>query len=357
MAIQSPLKWAIIRDVNNLNAITEEWAALNNAANHSTLFNSPHWLLAWTAQYWQIEWQLLLVTARANGKLVVLAPLYIQPANTIWGLKKLYPLGQGEPECSEVFTEYNDLLILPEFQDRALTELTKIVKKAQVDQLIWRATLLESNINALLLNAYRYSPLAGATRYKVDGSNWTTEQLSKNMRSRYRRGLNQLDKLNAKIAWLKQSDFDHYWQLMKDLHQRRWQSRDKKGAFCTDEFNAFHANFRKKSPENVAMSVIWVNDKPIAIHYYFSDAATLYFYQSGWNENEYSHLSPGLILHLWSIENSNKSSYDFMMGKKHDSYKAKFAPEQHPMYNNTITFSPIKLLIYRVLKKIRLISH
>ncbi|TWX71036.1 GNAT family N-acetyltransferase [Colwellia demingiae] len=349
---ESPLKWSIISDVNKLALFSEEWDLLNNVVAHSSLFNSPYWLLNWTEQYWQSEWQLYLVTARCDGKLVVLAPFYIQPAKTIWGIKKLYPLGQGEPECSEISSEYNDILILPEFSDQALTELAKILKTINVDQIIWRAILLDSHINTLLLNAYNYSQMVEGTRYVVDGSNWSAENLSKNMRSRYRRGLNQLNKIDGKISWVKQGDFDHYWQLMKDFHQQRWLGKNKKGAFCSDEFNKSHAKFRDKSPENVAMSAIWVNDEPIAIHYYFSDSTTLYFYQSGWNEGGYSHLSPGLILHLWSIRNNNKRYYDFMMGGINDSYKKKFGCEQTPMTNIKINSNPKKVFLNKVLNKI-----
>lgn len=96
---ESPLKWSIISDVNKLAFFSEEWDLLNNAVAHSSLFNSPYWLLNWTEQYRQNEWQLYLVTARSDGKLVVLAPFYIQPAKTIWGIKQLYPLRQGESEC------------------------------------------------------------------------------------------------------------------------------------------------------------------------------------------------------------------------------------------------------------------
>ncbi len=352
-----PLKWSIISDIHTLTLISDDWDSLNNAAPHSTIFNSPLWLFTWIEQYWQSEWQLYVIIARNNEKLVALAPFYIQPALHLGGINKLYPLGQGEPECSEVFSEYNDILILPEFEDSALAELAQLVQEIDIDQIIWRAALIDSHINALLFNIYNHSTQASGARYLIKGSDWATDNLSKNVRSRYRRGLNQLAKVEAKIDWVKKEDFEHYWLLMKEFHQRRWQNQDKTGAFASHEFNLFHREFRQQAPDNIAMSAIWVNDSPIAIHYYFVDSSTLYFYQSGWNEDEYSHLSPGLILHLWGIEHNTKPFYDFMMGKNQDSYKAKFSPLQQPMYNFAINFSPIKVMLHRILKKIKLISH
>jgi hypothetical protein len=351
MGNQSVLKWETISDVHKLISLFEDWVSLNNAAPHSTLFNSPHWLLTWVKQYWQDDWQLSLLIARHEGKLVVLAPFYIQPPTVIFGAKKLFPLGQGEPEHSEISSEYNNILILPGFEKLVLQKIKKWILNVNVDEIIWRATLANSNV--LNLFQSRDLPLtkSEATRYIVNSQTWTPEVLSKNMRSRYRRGLNQLSRLGATIDWVNKESIDQYWLIMKGFHQNRWQSKDKKGAFCCDEFNIFHADFRKNSPESVAMSAILVNNLPIAIHYYFIDSTTLYFYQSGWNENEHSNLSPGLILHLWSIENNNKQFYDFMMGAKNDSYKSKFGCKKIPMSNIRVILSPKKVFINSVLNK------
>ncbi|OUR85155.1 hypothetical protein A9Q75_00190 [Colwellia psychrerythraea] len=342
-----------ISSQSELIKLLPEWKKLNNTCPNYNLFKEPQWIFSWISTFWQNNWHLKVLTARYNDELIAIAPFYYQQYNSILSMKIFYPLGQGEAEAQEISTEYTEVLINEKFQEHLLPKIQQWVLNLKADQLHWRALLHDSPTRNILIN-YKQTKSNEATRYIVDCSNWTFGDLSKNMRSRYRRGLNQLEKSNAKIDWVEQSDCDHYWQLMKDLHQKRWQGKNKKGAFCSNEFNKFHAKFREKSPENVAMSAVWVNDTPIAIHYYFSDATTLYFYQSGWNETEYSHLSPGLILHLWTIENSNKQYYDFMMGKKQDSYKAKFATLQQPMYNIKIVFSPIKLFIHRVLKKIRL---
>ena len=353
MKNQPPLKWETIGDINELTRLTKEWNTLNNAVNHSSLFNSPYWLLSWAEQYWQSEWQLNLVTVRNNGELIALAPFYIQPAKTIWGVKKLYLLGQGEPECAEIATEYSDILVAPEFKDKVLNKLAKILKSFNVDQILWKALISQSTAKEIITIISAKSSINRATGYIVNRPLWSPDKLSKNMRSRYRRGLNQLNKLEAKIDWVEKKDFEKYWQVMKEFHQNRWQNKDKTGAFCSDEFNQFHKGFRKASPKSIAMSAIWVNGVPIALHYYFVDATTLYFYQSGWDESQYSNVSPGLILHLWTIENNNKPYYDFMMGKTQGSYKAKFGTQQQAMHNITLTFSPIKVMMYRVLKKIK----
>jgi hypothetical protein len=351
--VEKNITWVEITKIEQLISILPQWERLIKTQTTYTVFSSISWLNSWLETFWQNDWQLNVLIAWCEDELVAIVPIYYQQDNTLLPIKIFYPLGQGEVEAQEVSTEYIEIIFDKKFQNYTLPRIQLWLLNLKADQIKWHALLHNSPIKSMLEKHKQSIPLQ-ATRYCVDCSNWSIDKLSKNMRSRYRRGFNQLDKLNGEMIWVKQSDFDLYWTKMKLFHQHRWQEKNKKGAFCSDEFNKFHTKFRNKSPKNVAMSAILINNSPIAIHYYFSDATTLYFYQSGWDEAEYSHLSPGMLLHLWSIKNNHKTYYDFMMGKKHDSYKAKFGTIQEPMYNITITFSPIKLLIHRILKKMKL---
>lgn len=348
------LKMKEINCQSELIDLLPKWQKLSKICANYNLFSDPLWITSWLSTYWQKNWHLKVLTIRYKEELIAIIPLYYQFDNVFFTVKKLYPLGQGEPENQEISSEYLDILIHPELKSEVYPFIVQWISNLKFDFFNWKALVVESLGTKLLEKAPYHLEITEATRYIVHNKYWLFSNLSKNMRSRYRRGLNQLDKLNGEMIWVKQSDFDLYWTKMKLFHQHRWQEKNKKGAFCSDEFNKFHTKFRNKSPKNVAMSAILINNSPIAIHYYFSDATTLYFYQSGWDEAEYSHLSPGMLLHLWSIKNNHKTYYDFMMGKKHDSYKAKFGTIQEPMYNITITSSPIKLLIQRILKKMKL---
>ncbi|MGB1262272.1 MAG: GNAT family N-acetyltransferase [Cognaticolwellia sp.] len=347
--MKNNINWREITDIAQLQQIRPQWQQLNQRQSEFQLFNSTAWIFSWLETFWQNHWYLNVLTAWHNDELVAIAPFYYQQGLTI---KTLYPLGQGEAEAQEISSEYLDILIREDLQADALLKIQQWLEDLPVDQIIWRALTNKSHAKKILNKINAKISTNNATRYVTDCQSWSSALLSKNMRSRYRRGLNQLTKLDAKMAWVKAEDVDKYWQVMKAFHQKRWLNKDKAGAFSCDEFNLFHAKFRKHVPENIAMSAIWLNDSPIAIHYYFSDSSTLYFYQSGWNEEQYANLSPSLLLHLWSIENSGKAYYDFMMGKPQDSYKAKFSTLQQPMDNITITRNPTKLILSRILRKL-----
>lgn len=346
------ISWETIDSIEKLVAIKVEWEEfyLNNSIDIP--FINITWLTIWIKYYWQKNWQLKVLIGRSNDSIFTIMPMYIQIDKSIFSKSTMYPIGIGEPELKEVSTEYLDIIIKPEFEELTLKKIKKWILDLKVDEIIWRGILQNSNVLNLFQSFDQTLRKPNATRYIVHIQSWSVKKLSKNMRSRYRRGLNQLSKLDAEIKWIKKEDINQYWQIMKDFHQSRWLGRSNTGALCSEEFNQFHTELRRQSPENIAMSAIWVNGIPIALHYYFMDSSTLYFYQSGWNENEYAHLSPGLLLHLWGIENTDKLYYDFMMGKKCDSYKAKFSPHQQSMHNVNFIFNPIKVNTYQVIKKL-----
>ena len=348
----SNISWRELTEKTQLHKIKAQWEELNQTQSFNKIFNSSSWIFSWLDTFWQEHWQLQVLTAWDNNKLIAIVPLYFQQKNA-FSLRTFYPLGQGEAETAEISSEYLDILILDEHRDEIAPEVIQWLKDLRADQLIWRALLAESTASNLFQELNIRSKINTAARYFIKQKSWSTEQLSKNMRSRYRRGLNQIKKLDAKIGWVEKEHHDEYWQTMKEFHQERWRNKNKKGAFYSHDFNHFHNEFRKQLPENIVMSAIWVNDIPIAIHYYFADTSTLYFYQSGWNEKEYAKLSPGLLLHLWTISHNKASAYDFMMGAKHDSYKENFHTEQSSMHNVQIIYRPIKLSVIGILAKIK----
>jgi len=326
--------------------------------NEWNLFNSIEWVEVWLNIYWLKHWELSFIAVYHCKTLIAIAPFYLQKPKRWYQPRILFPLGQGEPEVSEILSEYCDILITPGYEDAVLSELSRKLKSLHVDQIIWRVALTDSNIAKLLQKTYQYNPVASHARYIIERANWSLTALSKNTRSRYKRSINQLKKLNARFCWVDEKDFEKFTRILTEYHQTRWQGKGKDGAFAHPDFQAFHQNFRKTTNQKaVKMSAIIVNGQPIAINYYLVDDSTLYFYQCGWDEENYAKISPGFALHLWSIEQCNHQYYDFMMGGLNDSYKAKFGCDKVPMTNISINLSPWKLLLQKILNKLNLASQ
>jgi hypothetical protein len=349
------ITWQLINNVNELHEIEEQWQSLMLESSNSTPFSSPKWILNWYQIYWQNNWELSTLAGYINNKLVVLFPSYTQHSTQWPYIKVMFPLGQGEPEETEISSEYCDVIVSEGLESIILPELLSKLTALNVDQVIWRAVLQNSHIIKLLERAYEYKSITSHYRYRIDCSKWTLQELSKNTRSRYKRSNNQLKKKNAKFHWVNSEDYTRYTTVLIEYHQSLWESRGKKGAFSHENFKLFHSKYRNQ--HSVKISAITVDNTPIAINYYFSDDTTLYFYQCGWDSNNYANFSLGLALHLWSIKNCHHKYYDFMMGDIKHSYKSKYGAQQEPMFNMVIKISPRKIFIHKLIRKIIYFLH
>jgi hypothetical protein len=344
------ITWQLINNVNTLHEIEKQWQSLALESSNSTPFSSPKWILDWYQIYWQDNWELCTLAGYINNKLVVLFPTYTQHSQQWPYLKVMFPLGQGEPEEAEISSEYCDVIISSGFESIILSELQEKIAKFNIDQIIWNAALQNSHVIKLLERAYEYKSITSHYQYQIDCSKWTLLELSKNTRSRYKRSNNQLKKINASFNWVHSKDYEKYTLLLIGYHQELWKARGSQGAFSQPNFRNFHNQYRNS--DSVKISAIVVDNKPIAINYYFFDDTTLYFYQCGWDSENYANFSLGLSLHLWSINNCPYKYYDFMMGEIKNSYKEKFGASREHMTNIDIKVNPIKTIAHKLAHKI-----
>lgn len=313
------------------------------------LFDKVEWIKCWSNIYWQPTWSLNVYVFYDDDRLVGYAPFYIKTANRWFDLNILSPLGQGEPEASEIATEYTDIIIYPGYESTILAKLSIEIKNLSLDKIEWRAVIDNSNIKKLVTNLFCVTLPPNHNRYIVQRLNWSLKALSKNTRKRYSRSKNQLIKINAKFSLIKTEDFEKSISILESYHQQRWHNKGLSGAFAHKEFIQFHQIFRQKhANKKIKITAITINDHPIALNYYFVDNNTWYFYQSGWDEINYSNFSLGQTLHLWSIEQCEEKYYDFMMGSFNDSYKEKFGCMKQPMLNIDLTIKRWKVFLNKL---------
>ena len=108
------IEWRLIEDIEQLKQYTEQWQELVQTSQ-ANLFSSPQWIMTWIDIYWQSSWQLKVISGFNNNKLIAIAPLYLQIKSGLLSISTLLPLGQGEPEESEVLSEFQDVVITEAF--------------------------------------------------------------------------------------------------------------------------------------------------------------------------------------------------------------------------------------------------
>jgi CelD/BcsL family acetyltransferase involved in cellulose biosynthesis len=353
-SVTAAIKWLLIEDLSDLKNYTTKWSKLVEESDAS-LFSSPRWIMQWIEIYWQPNWQLKTIIGIENNQLIAVVPLYLQRSAGVFSLSTLIPLGQGEPEVSEVLSEYQDIIIHPQSTDLH-TQLAEQISKIKFDQLYWCALLSGANCLKVLTHFKKCKHQESGQRYLLTKNKSYLSTLSKNNKNKWNKCKNKLAKLNAEFIWVSNSEFEHYWQTMISFHQNRWNKKEKKGAFFHQDFLAFHQNFQKNN--SCRISALLIDNKPIAINYYLQNEQTLYFYQCGWNESEYAHLSPGFSLHIWSIINNPLNKYDFMMGGINDNYKKSFnCNNTEKMLTLTINNNSVQRLFYALINKISDLIH
>jgi CelD/BcsL family acetyltransferase involved in cellulose biosynthesis len=293
------IKWLLIEDLACLKEYIAQWQSLF-IETQSNLFCSPEWILTWIGIYWQSNWQYIPIIGVKNNEMVAILPLYLQKKSQLFSYSKLLPLGQGEPENSEVLSEFQGAIIKNEYKSKSI--YTKIAKQTQAikyDQIKCHSLLPHSNWSKILLHLNNFTHKAVGKRYLLSENTNYEQTLSKNNRVKWRRRHKKLENLNAQFIWVSEKNHHEFWSTLILFHQQRWNAKGKLGAFFHQDFINFHTRLQKE--KITKMSAILVNGKPIVINYYLHDHDTLYFYQFGWNENEYANLPPGFSLHVWSI--------------------------------------------------------
>jgi len=343
------LTWQKIENIEQLKQLSPQWSTLNQQTNNDCLFTSPNWLIPWYETFWQQSWRLHCFAVYSKEKLIALLPFYFQNNVLLLKEKKLFLLGQGEPERSEVASEYIDVLVDPFFIQAIKSSYQDHLNLHKFDNLTIRA--IEENANLKQIFKFQYQSIG--YQYIIKKTNWNITQLSKNSLNRYKRSMNQLSKLNSQFLWVEADEYLHCWEAMKIYHQQRWKNKNKPGAFAEPNFNQLHQTLISNHPKNIKMSVLKIDNEIAAINYYLVSNNTLHFYQSGWNETEYKKLSPGFALHLWSIEHTEFPHYDFMLGSINDSYKQRFKTDTPKLFSASMNNKPFKAFLLKVLRKLK----
>jgi len=347
--LTTTISWETIESIDELMKYESQWQKLSKVAPDG-FFTSPTWLLEWINVYWKKDWQLSIVVGLINNELLVFAPFYIQN-KTVLGLsqKFMFPLGQGEVESAEVASEYQDILVKIN-NDNIYAEIAGQIKKLTYDNLSWRAISTGSNLLKIQKYLTKTKITIAGTRYSINNNNTQKVLISKNNRYKWNKCKRQLLDNDANFSWCNEELLQYHWKQLKEMHTRRWNLKNKTGAFANILFDTFHQNLIKNGLCKI--SVLTIEGKLAAINYYLIGIDCLYFYQSGW-ENNYSSLSPGFALHKWSIENNDLNCYDFMMGDQKQSYKNSYScNEIADMLNITQSNSPIKYYLYKLKKKL-----
>lgn len=314
-------------------------------------FRGWDWMECWWKHYGRDHGratpnkELLLLAVWDDGELVGVAPWYL---DHVWAEgRSIRCLGAGEA-CSDylsILCERGRENLVGESLAHWLTEQQMAGTSTRVDWDVLELTgiaegdlvgkrLLESL--AMLGNDVHLRPGLSCWRIALPAS-WPeyVATLSKSHRKQVRRLTRRmLDAGRARLHVARDAlEIERAFDLLVDLHQRRWQSRGQSGIFASRRFLAFHRALIRRLFAAGQMELLWleVEGRPIAAEYHLLGNNRLYAYQSGIDPERLDY-EPGRLAVAATVARAielGRRSYDFLRGD--EPYKAHWRAMPMPM--------------------------
>ncbi|HEY2882194.1 MAG TPA: GNAT family N-acetyltransferase [Pirellulales bacterium] len=124
-----------------------------------------------------------------------------------------------------------------------------------------------------------------------------------------------------------------FFDILLDLHQRRWRHKGLPGAFASPRFSAFHREISARWAAHGLATLSWLemDDKPLAVEYRLHGDGVMYAYQSGMDTQRLE-LRPGELANMVAVRSAieqKQHHYDFLRGD--EEYKSRWRAEPRPM--------------------------
>lgn len=320
-----------LTDFSEFEALGNTWNQILQRSRDNEVFSTWEWLSCWWKHFGK-ERRLRVLIIENENKIMAIAPL-MRSEYSFLHLGKLHKIEFiGTPHSDynnflliEKETEYVKLFLnhLRKFDDWNLLELRDVCQgsmSANVFQNMSKSRSLRLNMMADTLCPYISLPTT-----KGEFLSRLSPNMCRNLRKRMRR----LDK-DHKLGFKTQHNFSSLEEAMEtffELHQKRWSSKGKPGAFASRVFRDFHLSLARIFDEKgwLALHFLTVDDTPVAAIYSFEYNNKKYGYLTGF-EPDFQQYSVGNLLKKHVIEECiGKGLREYDLTRGSESYKADWA--------------------------------
>jgi CelD/BcsL family acetyltransferase involved in cellulose biosynthesis len=329
----------VIDDEDGWDAIRADWDDLHRSIPDASVFLHFVWLRSWWREYGATYGTggLRILTMWADGILTGVLPLYLSGRPGGLRTRGLRFISTGEAEVEETCPDYLDLLCRP----GAEAECAALAWR-EIERLEWdRLDLLDVPATSAFLHSIRaprrarrvdrgMCPIADLT----GGFDTYLGRLSSNSRQQCRRLLREADQAEMRFELATGEDGPGAFDDLVRLHQDRWTTEQKPGAFASGRFTNFHRRLvRDWMPDGqVVLARLFLDDAPVAVLYGFMTGPSFAFYQSGVKLDAGPLRSPGNLAHLLlmkALAARGVTAYDFLKGSA--SYKERLATRENAL--------------------------
>lgn len=303
-----------IRDADAMAAIAPEWWDLWQRCPSATPFQTPAWLVSWWRAFH--PGRLVTVAARRQGRLVGLAPFYLDG-------RRLLPVGIS-------LSDYLDVLLDPEFAEEVAPAVVMHLTRSDLHWDEWEFSELRPGAAALGLGCP-----SGLAESIEDQSPCpmlalpsAAEELRDVLPARKRRNLrlarNRAARRGVAVERVASDRLEHAYAELVRLHEARWHSRGEPGVLTDARVRRFHSLALEPLSRHglLRFYVLTIAGETASAYLGFQHRDGAYVYLVGFDP-DYAFESPGTILLAHAIEEAVREGageFHFLRGEEDYKY-------------------------------------
>ncbi|MGA0596029.1 GNAT family N-acetyltransferase [Enterovirga sp. CN4-39] len=304
---------ALVEDEEGLEALAPEWWELWRRCPAATPFQSPAWLLPWWRAF--RPGRLSTIALRAGGRLVALAPVYLEEGALG---RRLLPIGIG-------ITDYLDVLLDPTLPEAA-PMLSRSVREYAPD---WDSWELEELMPAAA--GFAIPAPVDSCEELIRQSACPVLELTDEVpvparkRRKLRMAENRSARRGGQVTPVGQGGVPSFIDHLVRLHGARWATRGEDGVLADDPVLRFHERALPLLAE-AGLTRLWIlsiEGQVVGAYYGLHHGQRAYAYLGGFDPG-FSFESPGTLLVGHAIEAARQegaSEFHFLRGQEAYKYE------------------------------------
>jgi CelD/BcsL family acetyltransferase involved in cellulose biosynthesis len=335
------LELTLYRDTSGFETLRNEWNDLLRRSRFDTIFLTWEWQSTWWRLLGQRRGPLYLLTAREEGRLIGIIPLYL---SGVPGNQTLSVVG-----CVEV-SDYLDMIMEAGQEDAVYTAFARWLDGP--DAPAWNCLELCNQPGPSLTHT-DFAVIARQMGWLVEvdqedvcpvvdlPGDFETylESLDKKQRHEIRRKLRRIERETPDAGFRVVSGGPDLSAAMDSFITLHKLSRSDKDAFMTEDMAAFFHGLAEvlAAAGWLEVSFLDIGDQPAATYFCFNYHNETQVYNSGYDPESYPQLSAGWVLLARVIEYSiaqGRERLDFLQGN--EDYKYRFGGVDTPVYHTLI---------------------
>ena len=311
------------------------WRGLYEQAVNRQIFLSFDWHHCWLKTFHRYVRCLYVFCVFDDEELVALLPLYQHVREP----EQLRFIGTGEPEHSEVCSEYHDVLIRTAASDLIISAISDALRQTG------KALHLDNvrTDSVLRLVCQRAFPSQLCTERQVQTRFFlpleSDELDGTPLKKKARRFYNLVTRLGGELTICNHADeLPAYMDALILLHKKRWGKEGRSTIFDDADFVSFHRSLTQTLlvSGELFLACLRIDGRPVSAFYGMAAGECVFFYQSGIDDAFSPNVSPGTVIHYFVAMEARKRGfkvYDFLGSGSTDDYKSRLTAEQEPLFS------------------------